>query len=212
MYLPAAELQQYKGNWVCPYCLMDMKEDDRKMEKPPKEYKPEKYVTSPLSYEERCQRCGRETEILYMFNERKLCKSCLEDEQHKWSLVGGKPSSAAYKITRVKYEKKEGFFSSIINRLLERIGLKRRRPRDEFIEAIKKEAQDTKEKPTNIVSFKRSRPLMDAPEKEKEEIKIEEEKLEPKAEKLIITRKVWKKTRKNLKMGKSPRYKRNSQG
>ncbi|NYZ77290.1 hypothetical protein H0O02_03165 [Candidatus Micrarchaeota archaeon] len=167
MYLPASELQQYQGNWVCPYCIMDLKAEAQKMEKPQKEYKAEKYPIQPVSYSERCERCGRETEIFYIWNGRRLCSSCLEEEQKKWGTVGGGPSAAPYRVT---YGKKEGLIGSIISRALERIGLRKRKLEGEIVAAPKvAEAKGEKEKPTSVVSFMRGKPLAEEPEKKEAE-------------------------------------------
>lgn len=184
MYLPAAELQQYRGFWVCPYCLMEFRDEERRMEKPPPTYKAEKYPVRPISYGEVCERCGKEVEIFYIWNGRRLCKSCLEEEQKKWGLVGGGPAAAPY---RVSYGKKEGLLASLVNRVLERIGLRKRRPESEIVAAPRKEAEAGKKKSEirNIVEFKRGRPLAEELEKEGEEAP-------PQAEGLMKERKAKK--------------------
>jgi|GEM_PF-652117 len=192
MYLPAAELQQYKGNWVCPYCLIDLKEEEKKLEKPQKEYKPEKYPIQPLSYGERCERCGREAETLYIWNGKKLCSSCLAEEQKKWTTVSRGPGGAPIVVGR---EKREGLLSLIIGRLLEFIGLRKRKQVGEEIVAqrIEKVEKENKERPVNVVSFKHGKPLSE--ELKREEVKEEEQKekkegmeIEPQTETLIQTK------------------------
>jgi len=213
MYLPAAELQQYKGNWVCPYCLIDLKEEEKKLEKPPKEYKPEKYPIQPVSYGERCERCGREVETLYIWNGRKLCKSCLEEEQKKWTTVSRGPGGAPIVVTR---EKKEGLLSSIIGRLLEFIGLRKRKQAGEEIVAAQrteKVEKEKKERPASIVSFKHGKPLSE--ELKREEVKEEEQKenregieIEPQTEALIQTKNEKGETKKEKRKKKEKKTSR----
>ncbi|MEM2909017.1 MAG: hypothetical protein QW590_01595 [Candidatus Bilamarchaeaceae archaeon] len=133
MYIPLSELQQYKGQWVCPYCLVELREAEKKKE----EYKPrkkEELHAPQLRYRKGCERCGRETERLYMWNNRMLCASCLGEEQRKWGLVSGGPMAASYRVT---IEKKKSLLQRIIDSILEMLGLKKRERAGEIV-AIKK--------------------------------------------------------------------------
>ncbi|NYZ74479.1 hypothetical protein H0O00_05020 [Candidatus Micrarchaeota archaeon] len=126
MYLPATELQQYNGQWACPYCLQDMRDNDRRIterarEKPPAEV---------LSYAETCERCGRELKgHVYIWNNRRLCKNCLEHEQERWTLVSGKPSGAGQRISvvPVREAKKKSFMEAAISDVLALFGFKRKK-------------------------------------------------------------------------------------
>ena len=192
MYLPASELQQYKGFWVCPYCIMELRDEDRIMQKPPKQYKKPDYPISPIVYTEKCERCGREAEYFYIWNGRRLCKSCLDEEQKKWGMVGGGPGAAPQRLT---YGKDEGILGSIINRFLERIGLRKRKTESEIVVAPKikaTEAKKNKSRKSNVVAFGRGKPLTEEPEKK------EEGSTKPKIE-LLIKKKKRKKRKKSGK-------------
>lgn len=116
MYVPASELQQYKGQWMCPYCIMDARDADRRLNQPkPFKYKKD-YPLQVHSYSERCDRCGRELTTVYILNNRKLCSSCVRAEQDKWDTVGGeKPPSTPIKFTLERRKK------SILSRLFEKM-------------------------------------------------------------------------------------------
>lgn len=185
MYLPAVELQQYKGQWICPVCLADMIAEDNRMKKP------KKYPISPRIYGEKCERCGRETEIYYIYNGRRLCKSCLGEEQSKWGLVGGGPSAAPYRVTYGKEE--EGLLAKMVGKLLEHIGLRKRRPKGSVVVAPRRKVKVKKKgRKVNIVAFKRGKPLSEGPENEEEPAKPR-----PKSEGLIRKTKKYKKKRKS---------------
>jgi len=126
MYLPATELQQYKGQGVCPYCLQDMRDDDRRMT----EHAREKPHLEAVSYAETCERCGRDLkDHAYMWNGRRLCKKCLEHEQDTWELVSGKPFSAGQRVSVVplREARKKSFMDAIISDALALIGFKRKK-------------------------------------------------------------------------------------
>lgn len=127
MYLPATELQQYRGQWVCPYCIQNMRDEDRKIS----ESAHEKPHLEVLSYPERCERCGRNLEgRVYIWNGKTLCKHCLQDEQDKWSLVSGKPSGAGQRISviPVREAKKMSLLEATISDVLAFMGFKRKKP------------------------------------------------------------------------------------
>lgn len=117
MYLPTSELQQYRGQWTCPYCIMDMRDEDRRMNEPKtQQYKKADHPLSVGSYEERCERCGKEMTTVYMLNGKRLCINCVHNEQDKWETVGGeKPSATPLKIS-VERRKK-----SLLGRMFERL-------------------------------------------------------------------------------------------
>ncbi len=126
MYLPASELQQYRGQWACPYCIQDMRDADRKAE----EHIVEKPKLEVLSYPETCERCGRDLEgRVYIWNGKRLCKNCVADEQEKWGLVGGGPMGAPYKVSLEpeNRRKRRGFIETAIGEFLVLLGLKRKK-------------------------------------------------------------------------------------
>lgn len=126
MYLPAAELQQYRGQWACPYCIQDMRDADRRAEEQVQERPKLERVQLP----ELCERCGRDLDNrVYIWNGRKLCKNCVNDEQEKWGLVGGGPMSAPYRVTLEpeRKRKKESFIIRMISEFLVLLGLKKKK-------------------------------------------------------------------------------------
>ena len=136
MYLPGAELQQYRGQWTCPYCIQDMRDEDRRSE-----YHPEKPRLEALQLPEQCERCGRNLDgMVYIWNGKKLCRRCIEEEQEKWGLVGGGPGGAPQRITleRERTKRKVSFIEALIGDVLHLIGLKRKPRKVEIIEYQKK--------------------------------------------------------------------------
>ncbi|MCI0504291.1 hypothetical protein L0Y65_06310 [Candidatus Micrarchaeota archaeon] len=128
MYLPAGELQQYRGQWMCPYCVQDMRDADRKAEEPRMEEK--RPHLDIISYPEQCERCGRDLEgRVYILNDKKLCKNCVEDEKDKWGTVGGGPMAAPYRITLgpEKRRKKMSLIESAISGLLHITGIRKKK-------------------------------------------------------------------------------------
>lgn len=125
MYLPGSELQQYGGMWVCPYCLQDMRDENRRTEE--KEDKKDR-AAQVLSYPETCERCGRDlNNVVYIWNGKRLCKRCVDEEKDKWDLVGGGPSGAPYRISLEPSRKSKS--KSILERAISAVrgvfGLKR---------------------------------------------------------------------------------------
>jgi len=99
MYLPANELQQYQGQWVCPYCVQDMRADDARRDAATSGAAPARPRMNALILSEQCERCGRDLESrVYVWNGRKLCRSCLKDEQDKWGFAGGGPMGPPQRI------------------------------------------------------------------------------------------------------------------
>jgi len=157
MYVPVTELQQYKGQWMCPYCLADERADDKKKS----EYKERKYEKEPLyttriRYSETCERCGRDTEMLYSYNGRILCHGCLEEEQKKWGTVGGGPSATPY---RIKVSEEKGILAQMIDSLLVALGMKKKEK--------KKEVEIVAVKPKKKKGF-RKKPMSENIEDDKE--------------------------------------------
>jgi hypothetical protein len=127
MYLPATELQQYRGQWACPYCIQDMRDEDRRIT--------ERAVThdrprlDAYQIPEQCERCGRDLEgRVYIWNGRKLCKKCLDDEQNTWGLVSGKPGGPVQriKVDVVEQGKRRSALELAIGEFLALFGMKKR--------------------------------------------------------------------------------------
>lgn len=125
MYLPAPEMQQYKGMWICPNCLADMR-----TKKKPEEEKKE-LTTSALMTSNVCERCGKEAEVFYIFNNKRLCASCYKEESEAM-FSARKPFSAPI---RVVPQKKPSLLEKIIDFILSLFGIKRKKEKE--IVAIK---------------------------------------------------------------------------
>lgn len=125
MYLPASEMQQYRGQWTCPICISHMREEDRKEN----EYKGGDERFRAYAYSEYCDRCGRDLDIVYVLNGRKLCRSCVDAEQKKWEVVGGGPSGASQRVTirPLRVTSELSLLEKIINEFLFRLGLKKKK-------------------------------------------------------------------------------------
>jgi len=125
MYLPATELQQYQGQWVCPYCVQDMRADDAR--RGAAAGAPERPRMDALILSEQCERCGRDLESrVYVWNGRKLCKSCLKDEQDKWGLAGGGPMGPPQRIRveSARPAKQKSIVEGLISEALAIAGMK----------------------------------------------------------------------------------------
>lgn len=134
MYLSASELQQYRGQWLCPYCLQDARDKDRLAAEAPARRRRERYVP-PTVYTETCERCGKSLSTVYVWNGRKLCKPCLEEGKKTWDLVTGKPFTSPM---RIKVEKKKKsvpaqIFEGILFAFLGIFGIKRKKKVSEIV-------------------------------------------------------------------------------
>jgi hypothetical protein len=157
MYLPGAELQQYRGQLVCPYCIQDMRDEDRRSE-----YHEERPRLEALQIPETCERCGRDLEgRVYIWNGKKLCYKCVGDEQQKWGLVGGGPMGAPAKITLEpeKRRRKASLIESVISDLLHAAGVRKKPGKVEVIEYKTK------------MPIQHAKPMSELPMKKKEETK-----------------------------------------
>src|SRR3989338_1947758 len=72
MYLPAGELQTFKGQLTCPYCIMDLKDEDRRIEERSRVKERDNYASQDQLVEH-CERCGRELNTVYYLNGKRLC-------------------------------------------------------------------------------------------------------------------------------------------
>jgi hypothetical protein len=125
MYLPATELQSYRGMFVCPYCIQDMRDEDRRVSERPVE-RPRLEV---LQYPETCERCGRDLEgRVYVWNGKKLCKSCLNHEQDTWGIARGGPMGPAQRIRvdTVHRAERLSFIERAMGDFLMLLGLKKK--------------------------------------------------------------------------------------
>jgi hypothetical protein len=126
MYLPATELQQYRGSVMCPYCIRDMREEDVRAEAPH-----EKGPVRELTYPETCERCGRNLGgRVYIWNGKRLCRNCLESEQETWGVVGGGPSHGAQLVSVMPFSRarRKSLLEALISDILALLGLKKKEP------------------------------------------------------------------------------------
>jgi len=164
MYLPVAELQQYKGQWMCPYCLMDEREDDKKKnEYKERRYEKEPLYTTAIKYSETCQRCGRETDLLYSYNDRILCSSCLGEEQKKWGTVGGGPAATPY---RIKQGEGKGVLAQMFEALLVALGIKKAEKKEKEPEIVAVKTKEGKKKKRKKKKGFRKKPMSEDIEEE----------------------------------------------
>lgn len=119
MYLPSAELQTYRGQLTCQYCIMDLKDQERRMEeRAGSASKGAERDMSEGREEERCERCGRGLSIVYFYNGKRLCSTCIDEERKEWGTKGGeRPPMVAVRIQQEK-----GILSSIVSAVENRIG------------------------------------------------------------------------------------------
>lgn len=123
MYVPASELQQYRGVWACPYCVQDMRDEERRGGAP------EKPHVHALPHPETCERCGRELdERVYIWNNRRLCRNCLDEEQATWGVVGGRPGHAGVRISAIPVAraKRQSLIESAIGNFLALLGIRKK--------------------------------------------------------------------------------------
>lgn len=142
MYVPFQELQQYKSGMYCPYCIMDMRDEDRKFEKTVTEVgkKADKPIVQPIETSDHCQRCEKVLErSFFIVNGIKLCKSCMEIERPK---IKGFDKMEAQKLIFRAPDRKV----SLMDNVLEKVGLKKR-PKPKEIIVIAPKAEFTDKKP-----------------------------------------------------------------
>lgn len=121
MYLPIQELQQYNGQWACPCCIMDMRDEERRREgRSSREgrKKDEVIYVPPLREQELCERCGRVLTMVYIVNGKKLCSYCLDEHKDEWKTVG--PDRPPMSPHRVKAEK--SYKANLVAKIEAKIG------------------------------------------------------------------------------------------
>ena len=137
MYIPVNELQQYLSFWMCPYCIQDMRDEERKHNEP----KNEKLHMDALAYPEKCSRCNGDLNLgVYYWNGKHLCKKCMEDGQKEWEFISGGPSKGGQIIPQTQViamrevQKKESLLSNVLHSL----GIKKRKT-PEIVQLTKEE-------------------------------------------------------------------------
>jgi len=168
MYLPSSELQQYKGQWVCPYCIADMRTEDRAIETAGRK---EERRLEGISEGENCERCGRSVSTVYYVRGMKLCGSCAEDSKKEWKEIGGeRPPMPMYRV-KEKAMKEAGllsFINSIFSEFLALFGIKKKAAMESEIVALAKVARRSEKRPTRFSEAEKKEerePMIEGPEK-----------------------------------------------
>jgi hypothetical protein len=84
-----------------------------------------------LSQAERCERCGRDLEgRVYVWNGKKLCKSCLDDEKGTWGVVGGGPSSGGQRASLIpmRAARQKSLLETLASDFLALLGRRKKEP------------------------------------------------------------------------------------
>lgn len=88
MYVPVTELQNYRGQMYCPYCIQDLRDEEVSHDK----ITHEKPHLEPVPVVEKCERCGREVRgKILIWNGKKLCKDCVDEGKKEWQTVSATP-------------------------------------------------------------------------------------------------------------------------
>ncbi|MCX8167038.1 MAG: hypothetical protein N3E37_04255 [Candidatus Micrarchaeota archaeon] len=126
MYLPKTEMKMWASRYYCNYCIMDIMDEEERKNKPKREFdyghthKPHQdyykdkqessetvkkftpefsgnFDADSIKYHDRCERCGIYSEVIYVINGKKFCRSCIENyykaDEHK-------PSSSIVNIIK----------------------------------------------------------------------------------------------------------------
>lgn len=113
MYLPKVELQQWRGQTYCPYCIMEIREAEvqgeeqrgagaRAGEAPPDasippEERPFGQGQKNPDYE--CDKCKGDLDIAYVVADHKFCEICFQQQIREIRSEGGRqPPYLKYKI------------------------------------------------------------------------------------------------------------------
>jgi hypothetical protein len=92
------------------------------------EYHVPKAILSAISYSEACERCGKDLKSrVFIWNRKRLCKSCVEEGQKTWLLFAGSPNAAPQRVWTqlLKKANEHSLINSLISQFLATIGLKR---------------------------------------------------------------------------------------
>ncbi len=90
MYLPSLEMQQYAGQLLCPFCIQDVRKEVAAASAPQAQ-QDVRHAEFDTTHPNHCDRCGKESEKLYLWNHLYLCKKCLEEGQKTWKITGSEP-------------------------------------------------------------------------------------------------------------------------
>ena len=97
MYLPSHELRMHNSRLYCAYCIMDVQDDEKRSRAGDGRGAGREESRAPGI----CERCGRETDILYTVQGRKMCPSC-------YSVGSGTGGAGAPSMLGLIFEKVAG--------------------------------------------------------------------------------------------------------
>jgi len=91
------------------------------------EYRAKKEPLRIISYSETCERCGRDLRRAYIWNGKRLCRNCVEEEQEKWVFFTGGPNAPPQRVPARQTKRAKGrpLMESLISGFLTLFGLKR---------------------------------------------------------------------------------------
>lgn len=106
MYLPRVELQQWRGQTYCPYCIMDIREEEKQREEsqgeaarrahgegggPPTPPDETPFGTGQKNPDYECDRCRGDLDIVYVVADHKFCELCFNQQLRNWKRDGIDP-------------------------------------------------------------------------------------------------------------------------
>ncbi|MEK6982161.1 MAG: hypothetical protein AABX38_04485 [Candidatus Micrarchaeota archaeon] len=115
MYLPVTEMQQYRGQLCCQYCIADLRSENRSREQPTEKLSNK----DPSSHEsdlepEYCDICKKKLSTVFILNGLKMCENCAEKEKKKWKGTGSeKPPMWMIRVKESKKDKQSILISFI---------------------------------------------------------------------------------------------------
>lgn len=140
MYLPRVELQQWRGQVYCPYCIMDIRTEEKadeeiiseharkKLEKPDEDIPPDDYAPgvgikeNEKSSEEKtriyeCDKCKSGLDIVYVVSDHQFCEYCFRQQVKQWKDNDIQPPP----YLKFKIRESPGLFSRFIDFLKRKI-------------------------------------------------------------------------------------------
>ncbi len=125
MYLPRIELQQWKGQTYCPYCIMEIRDEERRaLERregaPGKEGHVAPDEGGPSVFQKsdyECDKCKGDMDIAYVVADHKFCELCFEQQRVEWKKDGIK----AQPFLKYRLKEDPGLFAKFLKFLKMRI-------------------------------------------------------------------------------------------
>lgn len=91
------------------------------------EYHAQKEPLRIISYSETCERCGKDLEHVYVWNGKRLCRSCVDEGQETWGLITGGPGAAPQRVSLrpLRKARELSLIESLFSEFLALFGLQR---------------------------------------------------------------------------------------